>query len=295
MKGEMDNVVYSFSASQKPVEELSPGEVVVVETADCCNGRAHLSGQNLASVNLEAVYPATGPFFIVGAEPGDSLEIEIVEIKPAQQGIGILAPEIGVLPAKGNPEVKILELTANSLVVAEGLSVPAQPMVGVIGVAPAEGEIGNCLAGVHGGRLFSREIRPGAKVYLPVFHFGALLTLGDVQLLLGDGAISGNGIATSAEVKIKVEVIKSMNLEGPRVANDGGIYFLACDDVLEEAIRSVCGTAVDFIAQETGLSLAESYMLAGAVGHLGLCKAAGPQFIVKFFVPHSLKVLPGEE
>lgn len=294
MKREMDNIVYSFSAKHLPVAELSPGEVLVVETADCCNGQAHQSGQDLASINLAEVFPATGPFFIVGAEPGDALEIEIVEIKTAQQGIGIV-PETGVLPAVSSPEVKIFGLAGNSLVIAEGLSVPVQPMVGVIGVAPPEGEIGNSLAGVHGGRLFTREIRPGAKVCLPVFHAGALLTLGDVQFLLGDGAVSGNGIGTSAEVKIRVEVIKGLGLTGPRVATEAGTYFLACCDVLEEAIRSACETAVEFIAQETGLAAADSYLLAGAIGHLGLCKAAAPPFIVKFFVPDSLKVLHGEE
>lgn len=295
MKRETDNVVYSFSANHKPVAELSPGEVLVVETADCCNGQAHLSGQKLASINLAEVFPATGPFFILGAEPGDALEIEIVEIKTAQQGIGILAPKTGVLPAVSSPEVKVLELAGSSLVIAGGLSVPVQPMVGLIGVAPPQGEIGNSLAGVHGGRLFTREIRPGAKVCLPVFHAGALLTLGDVQFLLGDGAVSGNGIGTSAEVKIRVEVIKGLGLRGPRVATEAGTYFLACCDVLEEAIRSACETAVEFIAQETGLAAADSYLLAGAIGHLGLCKAAAPPFIVKFFVPDSLKVLHGEE
>jgi amidase len=294
MKLEKENVVYSFSAGHKPVEELSPGEVLVVETADCFNGQIHESELNLAEVKWEEVFPATGPFYIVGAQPGDAMEIEILDIKTAQQGIGILAPETGVLPLS-SPKVKILQLATSSLVIADGLSVPVQPMVGVIGVAPPEGEIGNGLAGIHGGRLFTKEIRPGAKVYLPVFHPGALLTLGDVQLLLGDGAVSGSGIGTSAEVKFRVEVIKGMDLEGPRVTAEAGTYFLAVDDNIAAAIESACSTAVDFISQATGLSPEESYMIAGAIGQLGFCQGAGAPYIVKFFVPRSLKVLLGEE
>ncbi len=291
---EKDNVIYSFSAQHNPVAELSPGEILVVETADCFNGQVHESGQSLAAIDWNRVTPATGPFYVNGAEPGDALEIEILEIKTAQQGIAVLEPETGILPNLNAPEVKIFGLAASSLILAEGLSVPVQPMIGVIGVAPSEGEVSNKLPGSHGGKLFAKEICPGSKICLPVFHVGALLALGDIHLLMGDGAISGSGIGTSAEVKFRVEVIKGMQLAGPLVATEAGTYFLASAPSLAEAIETACRAGVEYISETAELPFAEAYMAAGAVGQLGFCQAAGSPYIVKFFVPRLLKVLQGE-
>lgn len=291
---EKDNVIFSFSAQHKPVAELSPGEILVVETADSFNGQVHESGQSLGEIDWNRVTPATGPFYINGAEPGDALEIEILEVKTAQQGVCVLAPETGMPANVNSPEAKIYGLAASSIVLAEGLSVPVQPMVGVIGVAPPEGEISNRLPGSHGGKLWAKEIKPGAKVCLPVFHKGALLALGDIQLLLGDGAISGSGIGTSAEVRFRVEVIKGLELAGPRIAIEAGTYFLASAPSLAEAMETACRAGVDYISETTGLSFAEAYMAAGAVGQLGFCQAVSSPYIIKFYVPRLLKVLQGE-
>lgn len=291
---EKDNVIYSFSAQHNPVAELSPGEILVVETADSFNGQVSDSGQSLDEVDWNRTTPATGPFYINGAEPGDALEIEILEIKTAQQGVMVVAPETGVLANMKSLKVGTYKLAASSLILAEGLSVPVQPMVGVIGVAPPEGEVSNKLPGVHGGKLCAKEICPGSKLCLPVFHAGALLALGDIHLLLGDGAINGSGIGTSAEVRFRVEVIKGLQLAGPRITTEAGTYFLASAPSLAEAIEAACQAGVEYISATTGLSFAEAYMAAGAVGQLGFCQAASSPYIIKFFVPRLLKVLQGE-
>ena len=187
MKREMDNIVYSFSAKHLPVAELSPGGFGG-RNCRLLQRQAHQSGQDLASINLAEVFPATGPFFIVGAEPGDALEIEIVEIKTAQQGIGIV-PETGVLPAVSSPEVKIFGLAGNSLVIAEGLSVPVQPMVGVIGVAPPEGEIGNSSGRVHGGRLLREKSGRVQRSVCPSFMPVPCLLSAMFSSFSGDGAV----------------------------------------------------------------------------------------------------------
>jgi len=189
---EKANVVYSFSAQHTPVAELTPGEILVVETADCFSGQIHEPGQCLDKIDMERINPVTGPFYVSGAEPGDILEVEILEIKTAGQGVIVIAPHMGVLGNQVNtPVVKIVKLSETNAVFAEDLSIPLQPMVGVIGVAPQEGEVSCGSPGQHGGNLDTKEIRPGSKVYLPVFHPGALLALGDVHALMGDGEISG--------------------------------------------------------------------------------------------------------
>lgn len=288
---EKANVVYSFSAQHTPVAELTPGEILVVETADCFSGQIHEPGQCLDKIDMERINPVTGPFYVSGAEPGDILEVEILEIKTAGQGVIVIAPHMGVLGNQVNtPVVKIVKLSETNAVFAEDLSIPLQPMVGVIGVAPQEGEVSCGSPGQHGGNLDTKEIRPGSKVYLPVFHPGALLALGDVHALMGDGEISGTGIETSAEVKIRVQVIKSQELNLPRVETPEGMFFIASAQDLEAAMQSVCQAAVSYI-EEQGFSHNEAYMLAGVAGQLRISQVVNPLFTVKFFVPRFLQVL----
>jgi len=292
MKLDKGNVIYSFSAGHSSVAELAPGEVLVVETADCFNGQIHESGQNLDKIDMKLINPVTGPFYVLGAEPGDALEVEILEIKISERGIMMAAPGLGVLGNEiQSPTVKILQLTGTNVALAKGLLLPLQPMVGVIGVAPAEGEIGCGSPGLHGGNLDTKEIRPGSKVYLPVFHPGALLGLGDVHALMGDGEVSGTGIETGAEVKIRVQVIKAMQLEAPRVETSDGIYFLASAENLEAAIQAACRAGVQFLQDKTGLSFEEAYMVAGSACQLRISQIVNPLFTVKFYVPNFVQVL----
>ena len=272
--------------------ELAPGEILVVETADCFNGQIHESGQKLDAIDMGRVNPATGPFYITGAEPGDALEVEILEIKTSERGVMVAAPGLGVLGAEiENPVTKVVQLSGSNVTLAEGISMPVQPMIGVIGVAPKGEAVGCGSPGVHGGNLDTKEIQPGSKVLLPVFHPGALLALGDVHALMGDGEISGTGIETGAEVKIRVQVKKQLNLEGPRVETPEGTYFIASAETLEAAIHAVARVGVEFIQDNTGLSFPESYMLAGAGCQLRISQVVNPLFTVKLFVPHFLQVL----
>lgn len=287
---EKANVIYAFSAQHAPVAEITPGEVLVVETADCFSGQIHESGQALDRIDMSKMNPATGPFYVMGAEPGDTLEIEILEIATGSQGVMKVGPNLGVLKSRfQSPEVQVFKISESSVAIAQGLSIPLQPMVGVIGVAPEEGEVGCVSPGRHGGNLDTKEIRPGSKVFLPVFHPGALLALGDVHALMGDGEVCGTGMETSAEVKIKVQVLKAQAISTPRVETTDGLYFLSSADNLETAIQTVCQEGVQYI-EEQGFSSAEAYMLASAVGQLQFSQVVNPLFTVKFFVP-SLLVL----
>lgn len=286
---EKGNVIYTFSAEHPAVAELTPGETLVVETADCFNGQIHQPGQDLERLDMTRVNPATGPFYIAGAEPGDALEIEILEINTGKQGIMIVAPNLGVLGGEVKaPVIKTVKLTETSAVIAENLNMPIRPMLGVVGVAPEKGEIASSSPGVHGGNLDTKEICPGSKVYLPVFHPGGLLALGDVHALMGDGEISGTGIEISAEVKIRVQLLKALKLDLPRVATEDGVFILASAEKLESAIQAACLSGVRYIQEKTGLSFSDSYMAAGAACQLMISQVVNPLFTVKFFIPASL-------
>jgi amidase len=108
---------------------------------------------------------------------------------------------------------------------------------------------------------------------------------------MGDGQVSGTGIETGAEVKIRVQVKKQFEIAGPRVETAEGTYFIASAEKLEDAIYAATKIAVDFIQVKTGLAFSEAYMMAGVGCQLRVSQVVNPLFTVKFFVPRLLQVL----
>lgn len=284
---EKHNVIYSFSPGHSPVAEVTPGEVLVIETAHRFHGQIQDLEQRMKSTILS---PATGPFYIVGAKPGDALEIEIIDIKTAEKGILAALPGCGVLGEKITEPMFNEVSLSTSTATLEGLSFPVQPALGIIGVAPEAGEVNCNISGAHGGNLCTKELSQGNKLLLPVFHPGALLALGSVQTLMGDGQVSGSGIETAAEVKIKVKVLAGLNIETPRIETKEGCLFLASAPTYAEAVKTAVQAAVKHIQRETGLSFVEAYMLSGACCQMGISRVA-PVCTIKILVPNVTEML----
>jgi amidase len=283
---EKNTVIFSFSAQHKPVAEIKPDEVLVIETADCFNGQLKSEEALPQEIDWQQINPVTGPFYVLGAEPGDALEIEILEITPASQGVLLVGPGIGLTGAfLERLEHRLVKISGNAVVFAQGINLPYQPMVGVIGVAPLEGEVATNLPGSHGGNLDTKEIRPGSKVLLPVYHFGALLALGDLHALMGDGEVSGTGVEMAGEVKIRVRLQKKRELTGPQVSFDKGVALVRSGSSLEQAVEAVTQAAVEYIEAELGLDRSEAVMLAGTVCQLRLSQVVNPMVTVKMIVP----------
>ncbi len=281
------SVVYSFSPAHQAVAELTPGETIVVETADCFGGQVHSQGQSPETIDRTRVNPVSGPFFITGAEPGDALEVEILDINLAGQGFMMVAPGMGRLgKLVKEPRLLVCELNGNSALFAPGISLPLKPMLGVIGVAPEKGEIPSHTPGTHGGNLDTREVRPGNSIPLPVSCSGALLGLGDVHASMGDGELGGTGIEASAEVRFKVHLHKQANISGPRVTSPQGTYLVHSAPTLGRAIDAACKDAVDYIRSSTSLPREEAAMLVSACCDLQICQLVNPKVTVRIFVPH---------
>ncbi|MTI94267.1 MAG: hypothetical protein FH749_02095 [Firmicutes bacterium] len=279
------NVIYSFSAEHKPVAEIASGETLVVETADCFNGQVHSEEQDLAKVDFSRGNPATGPFYINNANPGDGLQIEILEIKLAERGVIIVAPGQGVLEDITEPKVRVLELAGNFARFTENITIPVRPMVGVIGIAPAEGSVDTTCPGKHGGNLDCKELSPGNKIILPVAHSGGLLALGDVHAAMGDGELAGCALEAGAEVKLRIDILPGQAPEHPRIVTEKGTIILASASSTDAALREAAREAVLLLAEEHSLSYAEAYMLAGSVCDLGLSQVVNPLKTAKIFVP----------
>lgn len=280
------NIIYKFSAANRPVAELTPGETVVVETADCFNGQIHSSQQSPAEIDKSQVNPATGPFYVTGAQPGDCLEVEIIEINVGPRGVMLVAPGMGRLGRLvDQAELKVFELADNTVSFSENITLPLQPMLGVVGVAPAEGEVPTHTPGPHGGNLDTAVIRPGARVHLPVFCPGGLLALGDVHGLMGDGEVGGTGLETSAEVKLRVQLHKEVAIPAPRVVTEKGAYLIHSAPGLDQAVDAACADALQYVQEATGSPPGQAAMLVSAACQLQICQVVNPLATVRIFVP----------
>ncbi len=161
--------VYSFSKDHPPVMTVASPSRITIETYDCFTNQLN-SVESFSTIDWEKINPATGPIYIENAEPGDILKVVIEEIEVDRQGILATGPQIGVLGHR------LEKLTAKAVPIEEGKAIfneqirfPLQPMIGVIGVAPAGEPVPCGTPGPHGGNLDSKLIREGATLLLPRF------------------------------------------------------------------------------------------------------------------------------
>ena len=158
-----------------------------------------ITGPENSTVKIDdsRINGATGPIFIKGAMPGDTLSVSIIDIKPNNSGVARIFPGEGQLSNLiETPYAQFFEINQGQIRMNDRVNFPLNPMIGVIGVAPEFGEIPTMPAGKHGGNLDNNLNGIGATVHLPVKHEGALLAIGDMHASMGDGEICGTGIET---------------------------------------------------------------------------------------------------
>ena len=231
--------IYEFRPDQKPVATAKDGEVLLFVTEDCYDGQIKSEKDIIGEIDWHHTNPATGPVYIEGAEVGDVLAVELLDIRVADQGTMCMISECGPFWQKSEERTHIFRIENDTVYWdATGMNWPLDPMVGVIGTAPDEGGISTGFVGDHGGNMDSRIIKKGATVYLPVRTKGALLAMGDLHATMGDGEVTGNGIEIAGEVLCRVRVVKNFELNWP-VTETKDAYFVntcggTCDDAIEK-------------------------------------------------------------
>lgn len=287
MDYKLDNstTIFKFASSNPPVLKLASGATVEIQTQDCFANQLQTPEDALESMDWDRVNPATGPIFIEGAAPGDVLKVEILDIKVADQGVMAAGDSMGTLEGqmKGLSS-KIIPIKEGRAVFSDKIQIPLKPMIGVIGVAPAQEEINCGTPGPHGGNMDNTMMGEGATAYFPIFTPGALFALGDVHAVMGDGEISGTGVEIPAQIKVRLEVLKGLHLENPVLENEEYFTTIASATSLDEAVnRSIEDMAA--ILKNISLSLPELAMLMSAVGHAQICQVVDPLRTARYLMP----------
>lgn len=276
------NTVFSMAAAAAPVCHVENNSTITYITKDCFDNQFMEEGADLDSLDWECINPATGPVYIEGAMPGDVLKIKIEDIQTEEWGTMAAIPDNGVLGsgiARG--KVKRIPVKEGVAWFTKSIGIPCAPMIGVIGVAPSEGEIPCGEPGSHGGNMDNTRIKAGATLYLPVFQQGALLALGDVHACMGDGEIMVTGLEIPARVTVTVEVVKGITLENPMLEDEESCYTIASHEDLETAIHTAVKAMTEIVMRELEMSLEDAGMLLSAMGNLQFCQVVDPKRTVR--------------
>ena len=274
-----DKYITAFSADAAPALRVPDGATIAVKTQDCYmnNLRAQDDPRGPAAGPAIGCNPATGPIFVEGAMPGDTLQCDILSIEVREYASMRISSRGGLMRDRvTEPIVRCIPLRDGKATLA-GVEMPLDPMIGVIGVAPESGEIDTETPGAHGGNMDARLIRAGSTLYLPVHHAGALLALGDVHAKMGDGEMCICGLECPAMVTLRVRVIRGRREKWPVLrGEDGAFSVLASGATLDEAAKLAADGMLDFLSHRTAIDVNELILLMSLVCHLEVCQVVDP-------------------
>jgi acetamidase/formamidase len=266
-----------FDATIPPVLTIDSGDTVVLSTSMLMDGqlRCGMTLEELIAKRQTYIdrkmgpHTLTGPIFINGAEPGDVLEVRIKKLVPINCGVNYHFPakmNIGGLPEDfpvGQFKTFQLDVQKMEATFAPGIVIPLRPFLGVMGVAPKEGE--KRPAGIpeyFGANMDIKELVAGSTLYLPVSAKGALFSTGDAHAVQGDGEVNVTAIETAMEEAVFQFVVrKDIKIERPMVETDTHWITTGFHKDLNEAVKIALRDAIQFISKTKGLTPDDAYSL----------------------------------
>ena len=277
-----------YDAAVKPVLRVASGDTIRVETM-VARGLQRLRASGVSEQEipdaLKAVesavkergpgaHPLTGPIWIEGAEPGDTLEVKILGFEFLHPyGVSGFGPNNGTLP-DDFPYVAVklvrFDPRAGFAEFSPGIRLKLAPFFGSIGVAPDPlvGRISSGPPGPHAGNLDNKELVAGSTLYLPVQVPGALLSMGDGHAMQGDGEVTVTALETSLRGTVQVTVRKGKRLSWPRAETPTHYIAMGLHTDLDEAARLATREMIDFLVSEKGMKRDEAYILCSLAADL---------------------------
>jgi acetamidase/formamidase len=271
-----------FDPSTPPVLRVRSGDTVEVETLPA-GGSAALEAAGLSRDQMqpalleverevkdrgEVPHILTGPIWIEGAEPGDTLEVRIISVEPSvPYAWNSFTPGKGFLPDEfphAHFKLTPLDLTRKVARFSEGIEIPLRPFFGVMGVAPpaATGRVSSGPPWIHAGNMDNKDLVAGTTLYIPVYVSGALFSVGDGHVGQGDGEVCLTAMETALHGTLQIFVRKDIRLRWPRAETPSHFISMGFHENLEEAARIALEEMLDFLVQEKHLDRDTAYILA---------------------------------
>ena len=285
-----DRVIWSFGPDLQPVLEVEPGDVVTFETNDCFTGQIRSEDDLVTNIDLERINSATGPVAVRGAEPGDSLIAEILDIRPVEWGVATLIPGFGqLIDEVQSPLTRLFEMKDGMIRQNDRIAFPARPMVGVVGVATDGDVLSNGLAGRHGGNLDDHLHGQGARIYFPVRQVGGMFAVGDMHASMGDGEICFTGVEIAGEVDVRFDLLKGKQATWPVTELEHSWVPHATADDYNDALKLCSEEAAKLLVDQWGFTIEDAFIFLSVACDAGVAQACKPcegfGTIARFSIP----------
>ncbi|MDA0270274.1 MAG: acetamidase/formamidase family protein [Chloroflexi bacterium] len=293
---------YAWDNALKPLLTIDPGDTVRVHSMDAGDGfiQPDTRLEDLGKRVFKG-HALTGPIAVRGAEPGDTLQIDVVALQPGPFGYTSFGPGRGLLPDDfDGPFLQKWDLTQDPTPFRPGIAIPQEPFLGVMGVALAEpGQHNTSPPRRNGGNADVKQLTAGSTVYLPVLVPGALFSCGDGHAAQGDGEVCITAIETSMTSTLRFDVIKGWEVPEMQFRTAGpltprtntGRWFgtTGHSPDLMEASRQAVRHMIDHLGRHYGLSREEAYILCSVAVDLKVSEVVdAPNWIVSALLPESI-------
>jgi acetamidase/formamidase len=300
----VSGLTFGWSRDHDPILVIPSGSELVVDAPECSNGQVQpgSTAEAIRTIDFAQVDPIAGPVYVEGARRGDVLQVDLLDLELGSYGWSANYPGSGLLP-EDFPDawLYVWDISGARAPFIGGISVPMEPMVGVVGCTPG-------VPGVHsvipptrtGGNMDAKHIGRGCTVYLPVEVDGALFGTGDPHAAQGDGEVGGSGIECPMRITMRLTVRKDLDLDHPeyevrrpleRASAAAAGYYVTTGigPDLFQASKGAVRRMIDRLTRTRGLEPIEAYELCSVAMDLKISEIVDhPNYVVSAFLPNDL-------
>src|SRR5690625_664736 len=299
-----DKLHFLWYTSHEPALRIKSGDTVVLETAEITDDQIEFSSKTevIDKLDWDRMYPLSGPIYVEGAEPGDTLAVEILDLQTRGWGWAGVVPGLGLLADDFDETLlRTFDLSDGKYVhFRDDIKIPIEPFMGTMGVCPKDAKEQNAIKpGVFGGNIDTRQLTKGTTLYLPVEEKGALFSCGDGHAAQGDGEVCGAGIEAPLYASLRFTLIKGQSIPAPQYKTSGGLTPLVKDsnfygttgvgEDLYKAAQDAIRAMVDYISKTYDMPKIEAYVLCSLCVDLKISEIVNvEQYIVSALLPLSI-------
>ena len=299
-----DRVHFTWDTGNDPVITVESGDVVVAHTRDVSDNQItpDSTAAVIAGLDWERVYPLAGPIAVDGAQPGDTLAVEVLDLHTQGWGWTAILPGFGLLPEDfPDAYLRIFDLTDGDVTyLGDNVAIPIEPFLGTMGLCPADASATPIMPpGNFGGNMDTRQLTRGTTLYLPVQVEGAMFSFGDAHAAQGDGEVCVTGIESPMYASLRLSVQKGRTIPapqfqtaGPLVPRAGSADWYGTTGVgpdlyagAQEAVRAM----ISYLTSEYGLTGEDAYVLCSLAVDLRISEIVDAgQYVVSALLPLSI-------
>lgn len=296
-----DIVHYTWDAKHKPVITIQSGDTVIFETRDVTDGQFNPESttESISQLDWSRVYPLAGPVYVEGAEPGDILAVEILDLKPKGWGWTAVLPGLGLLAEEfPHAYLRTFDLSDGEHIhFREDIKIPIEPFLGTMGVCPAHAAGQPIMPpGTFGGNLDTRQLMIGTTLYLPVQEVGALFSCGDGHAAQGDGEVCVSALECPMYSSLRFILIKGKSIPAaqfqtkgaltPKVNHAGFYGTTGVGPDLYKASQEALSAMVTYIAETYDMPRVDAYLLSSLCVDLKISEIVDAgQYVVSAVLP----------